>query len=196
MSRLIHILNDQESEALLNSILNHEGLVSRRSRRVRNFLITQLMLECGLRVGEVVNLQFHDLFLLQQPVTSLTIRPQISKGHVKRSIPISPTASSALALFYRTFFAQKEPSPITPAFISSLTAKPVSIRYVQRFIAVASEQSIHKRISPHTLRHTFASRVLARSNLRVTQMLLGHANVSTTQIYTHPNNTDLRKAVE
>jgi len=154
------------------------------------------MIEAGLRIGELLKLQYHDLYLSGIPATTLHIRPKIAKNKQGRDIPVSPVLTESLLDYYYEFFAHRNPTPIDYIFKSRYTPRPITARQVQRVIAQASIKSIRRHISPHTLRHTFATRILKRSNLRVTQVLLGHKNLNTTQIYTHPDEDDLRRAVD
>jgi len=195
MSKLIKILTDAECVSLLDCVRNNVFLYNYNSDRIRNHLITLLMLDAGLRLGEVLKLQFHDLFLCGRPVTALIVQPRIAKNKHQRTVPVSPCLTASLQAFHDYNYYTCDPPAVSFAFLSRRTSRPLTPRYVQRFICVCSEHSLYRPIHPHMLRHTFATRILQRSNLRVTQMLLGHKSITTTQIYTHPNDDDLRKAV-
>jgi len=196
MPRLIKTISDVQAQLFLDCVRKDALLYNRPHERIRNYTICQLMLEAGLRIGELLKLQYHDLYLMGRPVSSLRIRPKIAKGGVGREVPISPLLDEVLYDYYLECFAHRDPSPVDYVFKSPSTALPITARQVQRIIEMASMKSIGRHISPHTLRHTFATRVLRRSNLRVTQVLLGHKNLNTTQIYTHPDDGDLRCAVD
>lgn len=178
-------LTDHEVLSLLSS-LSHD----------RDYTMALFMLDAGLRVGELVQLRQGDLFYAGVCVQHLTIRPEIAKGKVERGVPMSPRLIEAVNAL-RTHVWYAEPWIRNHyAFYVHDAAEPISIRTVQRIIADASSRFTSRKITPHMLRHTFAARVLRKSNLRVTQELLGHKRVSSTQIYTQPNNQDLRKAVD
>ena len=82
------------------------------------------------------------------------------------------------------------------AFFKMTNGRCVSVRQVERIIAMHSFLAFGTRIHPHILRHTFATRLMACTSMRNVQVLLGHKNIQTTQIYTHPNNQDLKSAIE
>lgn len=155
-----------------------------------------LMLHAGLRVGEVVQLLIDDLYFRQKPVTNLLIRSAMTKRHVERSIPLCAEISNAL-----TAWAGFLPS-ITPhnlatfAFYSGYADHPITVRSVQNIVHASCRKCLGINVHPHMLRHTFATRILRVSNIRVVQQLLGHASISTTQIYTHPDLNDLQIAIQ
>lgn len=195
MRRTIDTLTESETEKFLFSLSHNVNLCRDVPRRHRNHLITLIMLETGIRVGELVKLLTGDLFFLGRPVETLTLRSAITKNHVERSVPLSPRLQDYLLRYYRSYIFNRDyPIPAYP-FMSKIHNRQIGIRQVQRFIGIHSLASIGRKISPHVLRHTFATKVLRRSNLRVTQMLLGHTNVNSTQIYTHPDSNDLKAAI-
>jgi len=196
MPRLIKTITDEQAQLFLDCLRCDSLLFSLPRERIRNYTICQLMLEAGLRIGELLKLQYHDLYLMGRPVSSLRVRAKLAKGGRAREIPVSPILDDVLNNFYLEFFADCNPAPIDYVFKSRYTPRPISTRQVQRIIKAASMKSIRRHITPHTLRHTFGNRILKRSNMRVAQVLLGHAHVNTTQIYTHPDEGDLRGAVD
>lgn len=195
MPRLIKTISEPQSQLFLDCLRQDALLFHSPRDRLRNYTLCQLMLEAGLRVGEVLKLQYHDLYLMGKPVSTLKVRAKISKSKVPREIPISPVLDEALFDYYLCFFAHTCPAPVDYVFKSPMSHHPITARQVQRIVSAASMKSIGRYITPHTLRHTFGTQVLKRSNLRIAQILLGHVNLNTTQIYTHPDETDLRKAV-
>ena len=81
------------------------------------------------------------------------------------------------------------------AFTTKNIDKPLSTRQVERIIRAAALKCLGRPVHPHALRHTFASRLMRKTNARIVQELLGHKNLSSTQIYTHPNGEDLKDAI-
>ena len=159
---------------------------------LRNRAIIELLFSCGLRVSELCQLSFPDLFLEEGYLRVL------GKGSKQRLIPLSPSAIQEL----KTYLA--DPARPTPkrgqeqyVFLSRL-GKAISRITVFVFIREAAEMAgITKKISPHTFRHSFATVLLeGGANLQAIQLLLGHEDVATTEIYTHIDRTKLREQVE
>ena len=159
---------------------------------LRNRAIIELLFSCGLRVSELCQLSFPDLFLEEGYLRVL------GKGSKQRLIPLSPSAIQEL----KTYLA--DPTRPTPkrgqeqyVFLSRL-GKAISRITVFVFIREAAEMAgITKKISPHTFRHSFATVLLeGGANLQAIQLLLGHEDVATTEIYTHIDRTKLREQVE
>ncbi len=151
-----------------------------------------MLYSCGLRVSELCHLHLSDLFLEDGYIKVL------GKGDKQRLIPLSPRAIKELELWFI------DRNAITPrkgeedfVFISTLRRQHLSRITVFHNIRVyAARAGIVKKISPHTFRHTFATHLLeGGANLRVIQLLLGHENIATTEIYTHLDTGFLREQV-
>jgi integrase/recombinase XerC len=142
----------------------------------RDRALLELLYSSGLRVSELCALRWHDLDLDEGQVTVL------GKGSKQRVVPVGSHARAALAA-WRTESSAKADAPVFPG----RGGKPITPRAVQlRLRRIAQKQGLFKRVHPHLLRHTFASHVLESSgDLRGVQELLGHADLGTTQIYTH-----------
>ena len=142
----------------------------------RDRALLELLYSSGLRVSELCALRWHDLDLDEGQVTVL------GKGSKQRVVPVGSHARAALAA-WRTESSAKPDAPVFPG----RGGKPITSRAVQlRLRRIAQKQGLFKRVHPHLLRHTFASHVLESSgDLRGVQELLGHADLGTTQIYTH-----------
>ncbi len=82
------------------------------------------------------------------------------------------------------------------AFYPDSPTHHITPRTIQRIIKKASFQAFGREIHPHVLRHTFASRLMRTTNIRIVQQLLGHKSIQSTQIYTHPNHDDLTTAIK
>lgn len=146
---------------------------------VRDRTMLEVMYGAGLRLSELVGLDIRDLDLAMGEVRVM------GKGSKERKIPLGRTAVSCLNrwLEMRELYEPEDGA----VFISTQSGKRISNRNVQkRFEQWGIKQGINSHINPHKLRHSFATHILESSgNLRGVQELLGHANLSTTQIYTH-----------
>ena len=147
----------------------------------RDRALLELLYSSGLRVSELCALRWHDLDLAEGQVTVL------GKGAKQRVVPVGSHARVALAA-WRTEQSRGQAETIADAPVfPGRGGKPITARAVQlRLCQLARRQGLFKRVHPHLLRHTFASHVLESSgDLRGVQELLGHADLGTTQIYTH-----------
>jgi integrase/recombinase XerC len=148
---------------------------------IRDLAIMELLYSAGLRVSEIVSLNVHDLDLKQQQT------PVVGKGKKSRLALIGRCAVKALEqwLSIRTTLAES----VEPALFVNNKGKRLSTRAIQyRLYHIGIQQGVETRVTPHRLRHSFASHLLESSNdLRGVQELLGHADLSTTQIYTKVN---------
>ena len=143
---------------------------------LRDRAMLELLYSSGLRVAELCALRWRDLQLDDGLVTVL------GKGSRQRSVPVGSHARRALEE-WRAESGGTSDSPVFPG----RGGRPISPRTVQvRMRLLAQRQGLFKRVHPHLLRHSFASHVLESSgDLRGVQELLGHADIATTQIYTH-----------
>jgi integrase/recombinase XerD len=171
---------------------------TRRQRLIgyRNFCAAVTMIETGLRVGELCALYVSDLWFLNEPVTCLVVRSDVAKNNKEREIPISKRMHENIKLLEEEVWQPFNASCSNYAFFSSDPTKQLSTRTVERFILEAGRKSLHRDITPHVLRHTFASKLMRKTNSRNVQALLGHDSLQSTQIYMHPNMDDLRKAID
>lgn len=195
MSRAPITLTTLESERLLQELLRKDLSTKQRHKSFRNYTAALIMLDAGLRVGECVQLRWGDLFYNCQPVTSIIVRVDIAKNRVERQIPVCQRLSQALkdfCLYVNLAVLQKENSYV---FQATGASEYMSTRQIERIIKEASLNSIGRPIHPHVLRHTFATKLIKVTNIRVVQQLLGHKSIQTTQIYTHPDQEDLTDAI-
>ncbi len=182
--RLPQFLEVPEVEALLNAP-DVSTLLGLRDRA-----ILELMYSTGMRVGELVAL---DVDLLDAQEALIRVE---GKGKKERLVPVGRMAMEAL----RSYLARRDEwlrSPESALFLSEygtrLTARSIHKRIV-KYVALAG---IKKHVSAHTLRHSFATHLLnAGADLRVVQELLGHASLSTTQIYTHVTTERLKQVYD
>lgn len=154
---------------------------------VRDRAMLELFYSSGLRLSELVGLRWLDLDLTQGEVRVL------GKGSKTRIVPVGRHAVEAL----RALGEAEGKAPETPVFRGRGGA-PISPRTVQaRLKQLALAQGFAKHVHPHLLRHTFASHMLESSgDLRAVQELLGHADIATTQIYTHLDFQHLAKVYD
>ena len=151
-------------------------------------IIIELLYSCGLRVSELVNLKVNDVDLASKYVRCF------GKGSKERIIPMGEIAKNTIKEYLpqREFLIKKYKSD-TKKLLVSESGKPITRQYVYSFIHNQGKL-INKNISPHTLRHSFATHLLENgADLRVVQELLGHSDVSTTQLYTHISKKRLKE---
>ncbi len=154
----------------------------------REQVILELLYGCGLRVSELVNLKINDINLSGKYLEC------IGKGSKERIVPIGSKALHAIKMYIkeRDFVLQKTRKTSKDLLLND-DGKKISRQEVYSFIHAQGEK-INKSISPHTLRHTFATHLLENgADLRVVQELLGHSDVSTTQLYTHISKKRLKE---
>ena len=150
-------------------------------------VIMELLYSCGLRVSELVNLKTNDIDLSSKYVRCF------GKGSKERIIPIGEIAKKAITEYMpeRDFLVKKY-NLNTKLLLIQNSGRFITRQDVYTFIH-AQGKLIHKNISPHTLRHSFATHLLENgADLRVVQELLGHSDVSTTQLYTHISKKRLK----
>ena len=154
---------------------------------LRDRALLELFYSSGLRLSELVAVRWRDLDLDAGLVTVL------GKGSRQRSVPVGSHARKALA----DWRADSGGTAQTPVF-PGRGGGPITARAVQlRLRVLAQRQGLFKRVHPHLLRHSFASHVLESSgDLRGVQELLGHADIATTQIYTHLDFQHLAKVYD
>ena len=158
----------------------------------RNLAIIETMYACGLRVSELVGLHLSDLHLDRN---FIRVR---GKGNKERLVPIHPKAQKLVESYIKHIRNHLE---IDPKYsdILFLNRRGKSLSRQMIFIMLkdlAARAGIHKNISPHTLRHSFATHLVqGGADLRVVHELLGHESILTTEIYSHLDQGDLRKTV-
>ncbi len=154
---------------------------------LRDRALLELFYSSGLRLSEVCALKWRDLDFAQGLVSVL------GKGSKQRIVPVGSHARAALQA-WRDEVHGTDDTPVFPG----RGGRPITPRAVQlRIKQLAMKQGVFKRIHPHLLRHSFASHVLESSgDLRGVQELLGHADIATTQIYTHLDFQHLAKVYD
>lgn len=162
-----------------------------KSESHRNRAIIEMLYGSGLRVSELVNLRLSDIYLQNGYMRIL------GKGSKQRLVPISPVAIEWFEYWLRDRNALDIKSGATDiAFVNRYGRQLTRAMIFTIIKTLAREAGIQKNISPHTLRHSFATHLLQNgADLRIIQQLLGHESISTTEIYTHVDIHDLREAV-
>jgi len=196
MSKHIKTLTNDEQIKLITYLEKPRLGNKYKAWEIRNLLMVLLMLDTGIRVGELVQLLFTDLFFNGEPVKALLIYAAIAKRNKERTIPLTERVIKAIWKYYQVSERWQHPEPAEPAFNSVGTKRFISVRSVQLMVTAASMAAFNRVVTPHQLRHTFATRLMSRTNIRVVQTLLGHSSLQSTQIYTHPNNDDLTNAIK
>ena len=157
----------------------------------RNRAIIEMLYGSGLRVSELVNLRLSDIYL-QEGYMRIT-----GKGSKQRLVPISAEATKWFQYWLidrNTLNIKPEASDI--AFLNRYGRQLTRAMIFTMIKQLTTAAGITKNISPHTLRHSFATHLLQNgADLRVIQQLLGHESISTTEIYTHVDIHDLREAI-
>ena len=173
--KLPTIISENEVEKLLESPDIKTGV------GLRDKCILELLYSAGLRISELLNIRVNQISK-EKPFLKIK-----GKGNKERLVPIGSSAMSLLILYIDTYRANLKPSNhIDMLFLNengSIITRQACWEMIQRHATVSL---INKKISPHNLRHAFATHLLNNgADLRTVQMLLGHASLSTTQIYTH-----------
>lgn len=157
----------------------------------RNRAMMEILYGSGLRVSELVNLRLSQIYLNEH---YMLIN---GKGSKQRLVPLSPVAEE----WFGYWMQERATWPLKPeskdtAFVNRY-GRPMTRAMVFTIVRrLCSEAGITKTVSPHTLRHSFATHLLQNgADLRIIQQLLGHEDLATTEIYTHVNVQDLRNAI-
>lgn len=158
----------------------------------RNRAIIETLFSCGLRVSELVNLRLSDLYLADE---YLCVE---GKGRKERLVPLSAKAINELRLWFavRAEMTNIKTGHEDYVFLNRRGAKLTRTMILIMIKRTAIEAGITKKISPHTLRHSFATSLLeGGADLRAIQVMLGHESISTTEIYTHIDTHTLREEI-
>lgn len=155
-----------------------------------------LMLHTGVRLGELRRLAWCDLIYGDMPKTALEITTDAAKNHRARTVPIGHALAARLETLWLDLHWPRGFSPAHYLMAENPNGPPMSARQIQRRVQMIGRHIGIPRLTPHMLRHTFATRLMRVTNLRTVQIALGHARVATTERYTHPSYADLHDAVQ
>jgi len=195
MSKSPETLSSDECFKLVDTCLAGYGNSTSKSMCLRNTCMVLLMLDAGLRVGEVVNLRISHLVLNNEPAYALDLSIAVAEKGCVRLIPLSERLRTCISDMIKFFWTPNFMRPDDFALPNYTLNLSLSVRQVQRIVGELSSKAIGRRIHPHVLRHTFASRLMRVASAPIVQALLGHKHLSSTQVYCHPNGDDLLKAV-
>lgn len=157
----------------------------------RNLAIIETLYSCGMRVSELVNLEIDKVMLTELYVIV------IGKGNKERLVPLSLSAADAI----RAYLPDRDRLPVKPGhnhylFLNRRGARLTRVMVFYIIKSLAAKADIRKTISPHTLRHSFATHLLeGGANLRAIQQMLGHESIATTEIYIHLDSSHLRREI-
>ena len=190
------LLDTPKSGSYLPDVLAPEQVVAvldapsaNRASGIRDRAILELLYDCGLRVSELTGL---DTDRLDLPKLQVRV---IGKGNKERRVPMTEEARERLHRYIagpRSEWTSRRP---TPAVFVSQRGKRLARESVYRLVrGWAQAAGLREHVTPHTFRHSFATHLLeGGADLRVVQTLLGHASISTTQLYTHLTGRRLRE---
>ncbi len=183
--RLPKFLTINEVDLLLNVNLNNKF-------DYRNKAMLELMYASGIRVSELLGLKLNNI-----DVTNCLIKVE-GKGNKERILPIGDIAIKYLNIYieeYRNNFFPKNKPYNNYLFLNNHGGKLSRISFDKIIKKEAKGKNINKEVSPHILRHSFATHMLeGGADLRSVQLLLGHENITTTEIYTHLSNDFVKKS--
>ena len=167
-------LPESMSEAEVDKLLNSPDVSNKIENRDKAMI--EMLYATGMRISELVNLKMTDIDMKRCVVKVF------GKGSKERLVPFGETALDSL----RSYLNEREQSSSKEIFLSNRGKKITRVAFWQRVKVYLIRENLKNSISPHTLRHAFATHLLNRgADLRSVQLLLGHSDLSTTQIYTH-----------
>lgn len=183
--KLPQVLSISEVEALLIAADGDTPL------ELRNKAMLELLYGSGLRVSELVDLKLGDLHL------NMGFLNVTGKGNKERIVPIGGEGAYSVRRYLDKGRTELKKIPGDIVFVNSRGSNISRVGFYKTLKKIAVKAGLTKSISPHTLRHSFASHLLENGvDLRVVQELLGHEDISTTQIYTHISKKQLKSVYE
>lgn len=155
----------------------------------RDRTMLELLYATGIRVSELINIEVEDVNLLMGFVKVF------GKGNKERIIPLGETVIELLKTYIENVRPQLLKKQVTHTLFLNMQGKPLTRQGIWKIIKqTGAKAGIQKRLTPHTLRHSFATHLLENgADLRAVQEMLGHSDISTTQLYTHVSKTQIRK---
>jgi integrase/recombinase XerD len=190
MPRLARKLPEVMSIEEIDSLIAAIDLSKTESHR--NKAIIETLYSCGLRVSELVNLRFSDLFFEEGFIRV------IGKGNKERLVPVSPTVEKEIGIYNDHVRRHQtiKPGNENVVFLNRRGAQLTRVMIFTIIKVLAEAAGLKKSVSPHTFRHSFATHMIeGGANLRAVQEMLGHESITTTEIYTHLDQRFLRDAI-
>ncbi len=167
-------LPESMSEDEVDKLLNSPNVANKIENRDKAMI--EMLYATGMRISELVNLKMTDVDM------NRCVVKVFGKGSKERLVPFGETALDSL----KVYISEREQSSSKEIFLSNRGKKMTRVAFWQRVKIYLKRENLKNSISPHTLRHAFATHLLNRgADLRSVQLLLGHSDLSTTQIYTH-----------
>ena len=184
--KLPKVLTEEEIKKLINSIdLNHEF-------GQRNKTIIEILYGTGIRVSELINLKLSNIFFKEN------IIKVIGKGNKERFVPLGEIASNEMKIYINNRNRLKIDSKSSDILFLNRYGRGLTRSMIFKIISDASKRvGLDKKISPHTLRHSFATHLIKNgADLRTIQLILGHESITTTEIYTHLDTLHLEEVLK
>lgn len=181
--KLPHVLSREEIELLL------KAPDIRKPIGLRDAAMLELLYAAGLRVSELINLKLQDINLEAGFVRVF------GKGSRERVVPIGSHAREKVSTYLKAVRSRRLKQTTSPYLFIARAARPMTRQGFWKLLRrYALQAGLKKKITPHSLRHSFASHLLeGGADLRAVQVMLGHVDISTTQIYTHVTRDHLKK---
>ena len=182
---LPNVLSSEEITALLEAPDLH------KENGLRDRVMLEVAYGCGLRVSELLSLKIGDIDL-----SNRTIRVN-GKGQKERIVPMRQTTPLWISAYFSSF-RKRNPGSSTPYAFLNLQGKPLSrVSFWKQIKKYADKAGIRSEVSPHTLRHSFATHLLENgAELRAVQRMLGHQDIGTTEVYTHVSSKRIANAYD
>ena len=184
--KLPKVLTEEEIKKLINSIdLNHDF-------GQRNKTILEILYGTGIRVSELINLKLSNIFFKEN------IIKVIGKGNKERFVPLGEIASNEMKIYINNRNLLKIDSKYSDILFLNRYGRGLTRSMIFKIISDASKRvGLDKKISPHTLRHSFATHLIKNgADLRTIQLILGHESITTTEIYTHLDTLHLEEVLK
>ncbi len=182
--KLPQVMNESEVESLLNS----PSMIQDKKRQIRDKAMLEVMYATGLRVSELVGMRLNSV---EMTVGYIKVK---GKGGKERIVPIGDAAKEAVAQYLeegRPAFLRHETDCLFLTQQGNCFTRQGFWKLLKTYL---KQTNITKHVTPHTLRHSFATHLLEHgADLRSVQLMLGHSDISTTQIYTHINTEMLKR---
>ncbi len=179
--KLPDVLNVDEVLALL-------VMLDQKINGYRDRTMLELLYATGMRVSELIHLELENVNLIMGFVRVF------GKGDKERIVPLGDAVIEYLTTYIETIRPQLLKKTITEVLFLNMHGKPLSRQAIWKMIKQNGVRNIKKTLTPHTLRHSFATHLLENgADLRAVQEMLGHSDISTTQLYTHVSKSQIRK---